>query len=209
MILEELFGSFVSLFSSSIIQTPTISRENLQRECTLIFDENPDEVYDGLIHREYDEQVTPTELPYYEDDVSVLVQTNDQPGRKFFESFRRSCKANIGLIIVAVFILGLLTIGVVLVYLKTTDACKEWATYKNLPNMVVLQIVAYCVGLLPLFSWFPVCIAMLLGFKEFQKNYLLRLFVLQLIMGTISCLYSIYIADKFTGTNVADYSKYR
>jgi hypothetical protein len=51
MILEELFGSFVSLLSSLTIKTPAISRENLQRECTLIFEENPEP--DGLIHREY------------------------------------------------------------------------------------------------------------------------------------------------------------
>ena len=63
MILEELFGSFVSFLSSVIIKTPAITRENLKRECVLIFEENPerDEVYDGLIHREY-EQETPTKL---------------------------------------------------------------------------------------------------------------------------------------------------
>jgi hypothetical protein len=99
MILEELFGSFVSLLSSLTIKTPAISRENLQRECTLIFEENPepDEVYDGLIHREY-EQETPTEVPYYEEDVSVLVQANEEPRRNFCESFLRSFKANVGLI---------------------------------------------------------------------------------------------------------------
>ncbi len=143
MILEELFGSFVSLFSSSIIQTPAISRENLQRECSLIFEKDPHEVFDGLIHREYDEEVTPTELPY-EDDVSVSVQADDQPTRKFCESFRRSFKVNIGLIIVAIFILGFLTIGIALVFLSITDTCKEWVLHKNLTipaNIGILEIV--------------------------------------------------------------------
>ncbi len=50
---------------------------------------------------------------------------------------------------------------------------------------------------------------MLLGFKEFKKNYLLRLFVLHLIMGSISCLYNIYAPDGFAVNVDADYNKYR
>ena len=214
MILEELFGSFVSVLSSVIIKTPAITRENLKRECALIFEENleRDEVYDiyGLIHREY-EQETPTKLPYYEEDVSVLVQANEQPRRNICESFLRSFKANVGLIIVAVFILGLLTIGVVLVDLKTTNACIEWVLHKNLTiprNVVIVQTVGGCATFLPLFAAFPVCIAMLWGFKEFRKNYLLRLFVLQLVIGSFAWSYRIYVADKLAAS-IGGYNKYR
>jgi hypothetical protein len=212
MILEELFGSFVSLLSSLTIQTPAISRENLQRDYTLIFEENPepDEVYDGLIHREY-EQETPTEVPYYEEDVSVLVQANEEPRRNFCESFLRSFKANVGQIIVAVFILGLLTIGVVLVDLKTTNACVEWVLHKNLTvpkNVAILKTVGDCATFLPLFAAFPVCVVMLWGFKEFRDNYLLRLFVLQLVMGSMACAYTIYTADKLADT-LGGYNRYR
>jgi hypothetical protein len=49
---------------------------------------------------------------------------------------------------------------------------------------------------------------MLWGFKEFRNNYLLRLFVSQLVIGSITCVYRIYIADKVAATN-ADYNKYR
>ena len=212
MILEELFGSFVSLLSSLTIKTPAISRENLQRECVLIFEENPepDEVYDGLIHREY-EQETPTEVPYYQEDVSVLVKANEEPRRNFCESFLRSFKANVGLIIVAVFILGLLTIAVVLVDLKTTNACVEWVLHKNFTvprNVAILQTVGDCATFLPLFSGFPVCVVMLWGFKEFRENYLLRLFVLQLVMGSMACAYTIYTADKLADT-LGGYNSYR
>ncbi len=69
--------------------------ENLQGEYTLVFEENPDreEVYDGLMHREYEPE-TPTELPYYEENLSVLAQANEQPRRHFCQSFIRSCKTN-------------------------------------------------------------------------------------------------------------------
>ena len=84
MFLEEVFGSCAALFSSLIIQTPPISRENLQREYTLISVPNPeqDEVYDGLIHREY-EQEAPTEVPYYEDGTFVSMQVDTR--RNSFE----------------------------------------------------------------------------------------------------------------------------
>jgi hypothetical protein len=84
MFLEEVFGSCAALFSSLIIQTPPISRENLQREYTLISVPNPeqDEVYDGLIHREY-EQEAPTEVPYYEDGTFVSMQADTR--RNSFE----------------------------------------------------------------------------------------------------------------------------
>ncbi|CAB4004918.1 Hypothetical predicted protein [Paramuricea clavata] len=112
MILEEPFGSCVAIVSRLIIQTPPISRENLQREYTLIFVPNPeqDEVYDGLIHREY-KQEAPTEVPYYEDGTFASMQAATR--RNSFESFIRSLKANVGLIISVVVILGWLTVGVV------------------------------------------------------------------------------------------------
>ena len=125
MFLEELVGSCVALVSSLIIQTPPISRENLQREYTLISVPNPeqDEVYDGLIHREYEQEV-PSEVPYYEDGTFVSIQTDTR--RNFCESFVRSWKTNIGLITAVAFILGLLTVGLVYVDLDTNDACTEW-----------------------------------------------------------------------------------
>jgi hypothetical protein len=129
MFLEELFGSCVALFSSLIIQTPPISRGNLQRECTLISVPNSeqDEVYDGLIHREY-EQEAPTEVPYYEDGMFVLMQADTR--RNFSESFIRSLKTNVGLIISVVFILGSLTVGVVYVDLAC-EPCLEWRDKKS------------------------------------------------------------------------------
>ena len=111
----------------------------------------------------------------------------------------------------AVFILGLLTIAVVLVDLKTTNACVEWVLHKNFTiprNVAILQIVGDCATFLPLFAGFPVCVVMLWGFKEFRENYLLRLFVLQLVMGSMACACTIYTADKLADT-VGGYNSYR
>ena len=198
MFLEELFGSCVALFSSLIIQTPPISRGNLQRECTLISVPNSeqDEVYDGLIHREY-EQEAPTEVPYYEDGMFVLMQADTR--RNFSESFIRSLKTNVGLIISVVFILGSLTVGVVYVDLAC-EPCLEWRDKNvSVPARVkTLRIVGMSVKLLPLFSWFPACIVMLWGFKEFKKDYLACLFFSAFVPGSITCVYRIIMFDKFT-----------
>ena len=131
MILEELVGSFLSLCSSVITQTPPVSRE--QRQFRLIFDETDeqDEVHDGLIHREY-EQRTQSELPYYEDDIPASVQTDVvQPSRHVTQSFLRSLKANVGFISAVVFVLSLLTIFAVYVDLNTTDVCVEWENHNH------------------------------------------------------------------------------
>ena len=196
MFLEELVGSCVALVSSLITQTPPISRENLQREYSLIYVPNPeqDEVYDGLIHCEYEQEV-PSEVPYYEDGTIVSIQTDER--RNFCESFIRSCKTNIGLITAVVFILGSLTVG--LVYLDlNTDVCMNWM-HKNLsvPSHVhTVQRVGTSVKLLPLFSWFPASVAMLLGFRKFKQNYLVNLFFCALVSGSITCVYRIVMFDK-------------
>ncbi len=199
MFLEELVGSCVALVSSLITQTPPISRENLQREYSLLSVPNPeqDEVYDGLIHREYEQEVS-SEAPYYDDGTFVSIQTDAR--RNFCESFIRSWKTNIGLIMAVVFILGLLTVGLVYVDLNTDDVCMEWM-YKNLsvPSHVqTVQIVGMSVRLLPVFSWFPACVAMLLGFRKFKQNYLVRLFLCALVPGSITSAYRVIMSDKFT-----------
>ena len=173
-----------------ITQTPPVSRE--QRQFRLIFDETneQDEVHDGLIHREY-EQRTQSELPYYEGDIPASVQTDVvQPTRRFSQSFLRSLKANVGLIAAVVFILlSLLTVFTVYADFNTTDACVEWENHNHsVPTSVKnLRVVGGSIKLLPLFIWFPACVAMLWGFKEFKMNYLSRLLVCQLVIGSISC----------------------
>ena len=211
MILEELVGSVLSLCSSLITQTPPLSREQSQRQFRLIFEDTDeqDEVHDvdGLIHREYEQQPE-QQLPYYEDDISVLVQPDGQSSRDFAQSFFRSFQANVGIIMAVVFILGLLTLGVVYVDLNTTDACIEWMHNNySIPRVVkILQIVGMSFELLPLFTWFPACIVMLWGFKEFKKNYLSCLLVCQLVIGSITCVYRIITIDVVPPTTV-DYSK--
>ena len=200
MILEELVGSFLSLCSSVIAQTPPISRE--QRQFRLIFDETDeqDEVHDSLIHREY-EQTTQSELPYYQDDISASVQTDVvQPTRYFSQSFLRSLKANVGLIAPVVFILSFLTVFTVYVDLNTSDACVKWENHNHsIPTRVRnLRVVGWSIKLLPLFIWFPACVAMLWGFREFKMNYLSRLLVCQLVIGSISCLYTVIKFDDMT-----------
>ena len=208
MILEELVGSFLSLCSSVIAQTPPIFQE--QRQFRLIFDETDeqDEVHDGLIHQEY-EQRTQSELPYYIDDISASVQTDVvQPTRYFSQSFLRSLKANVGLIAAVVFILSLLTVFTVCVDLNTSDACVKWENHNHsIPRRVRnLRVVGWSIKLLPLFIWFPACVAMLWGFREFKMKYLSRLLVCQLVIGTISCLYTVI---KFDDMIIVNHNVYR
>ena len=207
MILEELFGSILSLCSSVITQTPPIFREHGQFR--LIFEETDeqDEVHDGLVHREY-EQRTQSELPYYEDDISASVQTDVvQPSRHVPQSFLRSLKANVGLIAAVVFILGLLTVFAVYVDLNTSDACVQWEHQNHsIPTSIKnLRLVGWFIKLLPLFTWFPACIAMLWGFKEFKKNYLSRLLVCQLVIGFMECFYRVVMFDELASHIVTKY----
>ena len=207
MIFEELVGSLISLCSSLIIKTPTISQERQQPR--LIFEESyeEDEVCEGLIHLEYEEDTQP-ELPYYEEDIPILVQADGQHSRHFIQSFLRSFQANITLIMAAIFILGLCVIGCVYVDLNTSDACTQWRhkNYSIPRNVKILQAFGLSVELLPLFTWFPACTSMLWGFKEFRKNYLSYLLVCQLVIGSITCFYRIINKEAL---NAVDYNKYR
>ena len=206
MILEELFGSCMFLISSLLVQTPPISRENLSRRTSTSCEENPeeDEAYDSLIHCEYDEEQQPG-LLYHEEEIY-----DEQPRRNYCESFLRSCKVNIGLTVVAVCILALLMVLLVILDLNTSDACIEWMLKNRKVRSYVhnLRIVGVSAKLLPLFSWFPICIAMLLGFKEFKSNYLLCLFVCASVIGCTTCVYQIIMSDTYFGTSVS-YTLYR
>ena len=198
MILEELIGSWVALVSSLFTHAPPISRENLQREYRLISVTNPEqeEAINGLIHSEYEQNV-PIEFPYYED--GTFVQMKADETRNFCQSFARSFKTNIGLIAVVVFILAVLTVGLVFVDLNTNDICKEWMN-KNLnvsTRVKTVQKVVMSVGILPSYSWFPLAICMLWGFKEFKRNYFLSLFLCAFVPASIICAYQIIMVHKF------------
>ncbi len=98
-----------------------------------------------------------------------------------------------------VFILGSLTVG--LVYLDlNTDVCMNWM-HKNLSvplarTVHTIQSVGTSVKLLPLFSWFPASVAMLLGFRKFKQNYLVNLFFCALVPGSITCVYRNVMSGK-------------
>ena len=209
MILEELIGSFVALFSE-LIQTPSLSRETLPRDYNLIFKQNPeqDEVRDNLIHREYEQEVQP-DLPYYEEELSVLGQIDQELRRNFCESFLRSCKANVGLVMKAVFIIGSLIVGLVYLDLNTSNACIQWVHNKFVvsSHVRILQMTGMSLKLLPFYAWFPTTVFLLRGFREFKQNYLLCLFICQLVAASIACVYGIIVFDKLE-TTITDYNKY-
>ena len=112
MILEELVEVLVSLGTLLITQAPPISRENIRRYYSLIFEQHEDEQEQGLVHREY-EPARPDDLPYYEE-INVSFSTEGQSSRSVCESLRRSFQVNFVLLL-AVFVLGLVII--VLVYI--------------------------------------------------------------------------------------------
>ena len=170
MILEELIGRFVSLLSRLVIHVPPVTRENIQRDQTLIFEENPEEdeaIYHGLIHREY-EQAQFTDLPYYEEDIFVWGQDDAQHGRNFCESLFQRFKANVGLILAVLFILGPVIAVVVYVNLNTKSACYQWKKNQlKVPSHVqALQMVGMLVSQLLTRLWFPECIALLWASKN-------------------------------------------
>ena len=202
MILEELVSVFVSFVSGLCNVAPTISQESRREEYASVFEENP-ELFNDLIHREYQQEPPETELPYYEG--YIMIEPFERPRRTSCESLFRSFKANIGLLTAVVFMSSLLAIGAVLVDLNTSDACKEW-THKNLTvplHVRTLQMVGMSLKLLPFIMWFPVCVVMLWGFEEFKKNYLLCLCVCQLVTGSINCVYRIVMFDKFVTVDVS------
>ena len=195
MILEEIVGGFVSILTSLFIQAPLISHENQQLQYTLFYDTNPEqeEVNDGLIHREYETE-TSEELPYYESGSMASIHIEAEPD--YCESLIRSLKANMGFLTAAVFILASFSVGLVFFDLNTTDVCVEWNNVSQ--HVQTLRMIGMSAKLVPLFSWFPVCIAMLWGYEEFRKNYLACLFVSSFVPGALSCAYRIIMFKKFT-----------
>ena len=199
MILEELVGSLVSLGSSLIAQTPPLSRQCRQRYDRLIFEDSreDEESYEGLIHREYEEEEA-QEIPYYET-IDIPVQNTGTRARpSICESFRRSVHVNIGLLL-AVVLLGLITIGLVYLNFNTANSCIEWRHFNHSTpaSVKMLRTVGDCIAMVPIFLWFPVIAAMLWGLKEFKKNYLSCLYVTFLIMA-VSMVYRAILSDRYT-----------
>ena len=89
-------------------------------------------------------------------------------------------------------------------------ACTEWIheNYSIPRNVKILRAVGMSVQSTLLFTWFPACISMLWGFQKFKKNYLSYLLVIQLVIGSITCVYRIIIIDKAPAALVG-YNNYR
>ena len=160
MILEEFVGVLVSLGTLLITQTPPMSRENLRRYYGLIFEQRTEDEEQGLVHREY-EPDRPNDLPYYEE-IDVSVSTEGISSRSVCESLRRSFQVNF-VFLLAVVLLGLVTIVLVYVDLNATNVCIEWKHYDHsTPSTIkMLQIIGTSLTTIPLYLWFPVSTAML------------------------------------------------
>ncbi len=209
MILEEFVGALASLFGSLLItHAPNISRENLRRYYWPIFEQCPEdkEQEQGLIHCEYEPDET-VDLPYYEElNTSVRTNTECRTSRSLCESLRRSFQVNFVLLL-AVVLLGPMTIALVYVDLNTTNSCIEWRHHNHsIPSTVkVLQIIGTCITAVPLYLWFPISAAMLWGFKEFKDNYLSCLFA----SCFTAALTMVYRAVWFDQYSVITNFKYR
>ena len=200
MILEEFVGALVSLGSLLITQAPNISRENLRRYYWPIFEQcsEEEEQEKGLIHREY-ETVEPAETPYYEGvNTSVRTNTECRTSRNVCESLRRSFQVNC-LLLLAVVLLGIITITLVYVDLNTTNSCIEWRhSNHSIPSTVkVLQITGTSLTAIPLYLWFPVSATMLWGFKEFKENYLSCLLA-SCFTAIITMVYRAVLFDEYS-----------
>ena len=201
MILEELVGVIASLVTLLITETPPIYRESLRRYYGLIFDQrNEDEEQEqGLVHREY-EPDRPDDVPYYEE-INVSVSTKGRSDRSVCESLRRSFQVNF-VLLVAVVLLGLVTIVLVYFDLNTTNSCIEWKHYnRTTPSTVkVLQIIGTSLAAIPLFLWIPVSAAMLWGLKALKDNYLSCLFV-SCFTAALAMVYRAVFYDQYSVTS--------
>jgi len=201
MILEEFVGVIFSLSTLLVTQAPPISRENLRRYYGLIFEQRTEdeEQEQGLVHREY-EPDRPDDVPYYEE-INVPVSTEGQSSRSVCESLRRSFQLNF-VLLPAVILLGLVIIFLVYVDLNTTNSCIEWRHHNHStpPTIKVLEIVGQCLTALPLYLLFPVCAAMLWGFKEFKDNHLSCLFV-SCVTTALTMVYRAVFFDQYSVTN--------
>jgi hypothetical protein len=202
MILEELIGALVSLGSLLFTPAPQISRRNMRRYYWPIFEQSNQEEENepGLIHREYEPE-QPAQLPYYEElNVSAVMNTEFRTSRSVGESLRRSFQVNF-LLLLAVVLLGVITITLVYVDLNTTNSCIKWRYYNHrIPSTVkVLQIIGTSLTALPLYLWFPVSAVMLWGFKEFKNNYLSCLFA-SCFTATITMVYRAVLFDQYSVT---------
>ena len=201
MILEELVGVLVSLSTLLITQTPQLSRENLRRYYWVIFEQHTEdeEQEQGLVHREYEPNRT-DDSPYYEE-IDVSVSTEGRSSRSVCESLRRSFQVNFVLLL-AVVLLGLVTVVLVYVDLNTTNSCIEWKHYNHsTPSTIrVLQIIGTSLSALPLYLWFPACAAMLWGLKEFKEHHLSCLFT-SCFTVTLTIVYRAVLFDQYSVTS--------
>ncbi len=84
--------------------------------------------------------------------------------------------------------------------LNTTNACTAWR-YNNftLPsNVRNIHIAGDLLKLFPIYAWFPSCVMMLWGFKEFKNSFGLSLFICQLVALSMACVYKYLLFDKIT-----------
>ena len=197
MILEELVGVLFSL-GTLITQTPPISRESLRRYSWLIFEQQTEdeEQAQGIVHREYEPDRS-DDLPYYEE-INVSVSTESRSSRSVCASLRRSFQVNF-VFLLAVVLLGLVTIVLVYVDLNTTNSCIEWRHHNNSTpsTMKVLQIIGTSLSALPLYLWFPAYAVMLWGVKEFKENHLSCLFV-SCFTATLTMVYRAALYDQYS-----------
>ena len=203
MILEEIVSVFAHLCSSVVTHSPPIAQDNRGGEYSFINEQNEDEIPEDVIHREY-EQVDTTTEEHVDGSTDattigrILVQSTQHSGRTICTSFVRSLQANAGLLL-GVFVLGLFTISLVYVDLNTSDSCVVWKHSKHSvpPMLKKIQTAESCVATIPLYTWFPVSIALLWGIKEFKRNYL-------------PCLYIALVAASITLTLkvITDHDEY-
>ena len=136
----------------------------------------------------------------YSEEIDVSVSTEVRSNRSVCESLGRSFQLNFVLLL-AVVLLGLVTIVLVYVDLNTTNSCIEWKHYNHsTPSTIkMLQIIGTSLSALPLYLWIPVSAAMLWGLKDFKDNHLSCLFV-SCFTAALTMVYRAVLFDQYSVT---------
>ena len=197
MILPELVGAIASFASVLISQPPQISRQDPQRESgsTPVENHEHEAKWKDVIHREYErgnesklQDTNSINSVYY---VSIGNESCIKPS--FRQSLHKSLRSNIG-IMLAVIPLGLSVISFAYFVLKIADLCFEREYHNNNISFSVTrwQLIGEDISSIPVCIWFPVIMALLVGWKEYKSNYLSTLYI-AFAVGAILIIYKSFL----------------
>ena len=195
--LDEIIGSFLSLFSVFLKETPRVTFQERTYEAikdTYETEESGSDKWPSYINKEYENfSVCQEELD------SLLVngslsgytrpRSNSPRWRNYRESIWRSLQTTLR-ISFAIFPSTALILAFLYFHLKTSDLCLEWQSHNNTLPRTVNRFRVIGDGIEAVINnlWFPLTIVVLFGWNEFKQKFLYT-FHVGFILGEASVIY--------------------